>query len=465
MASIATLNVNLTAGTARFQKGMRAAKIEVKSLTNQLSAMKFAVANALVGGLQSLASGAIRSFVGNVKSAIDSIDQTNDLAERLGSTSRDLEALGYAAKLNGSSFEGMTAGIEKMTKALGDAGKQDLFASLGLDQAALRELGTLDQVKAIADAINRMPTAAERFYGATQIFGRGGAELLNTLALGSAGIDQLAREADALGLTISETQAGAVADMNDSLDKLGMLVSGAGRQVAAVLAPAVRDLAEATIQFAQNAHVFERYQQIVEVMGHTIYASTQLAKLAFRELEVVAMRVWARIYSRLADLPTPLRAAMGIDANVARASGQALNFGADILERNVRNDFTNWGSDFLGELDRIFSKHLGTRGSSAGGGPGGIYGPAPPVRMGASRLVDLAPRGTAMRDRLVRLGSPAALEVGSAAYRSQLIANARPWVKIEQTQRAQLVEDKQHTRLLTQIAAGLQDTEVVSLPR
>lgn len=452
MGTIATLNVNLTAGTARFKGGMKSARVEVNTFTQSVSAMRLAVANAFVGGLQRLASGAIRSFVGSLGSAIEAIDHTNDLAERLGSTTRDLEALGYAAKLNGSSFDGMASSVEKMTKALGDSNKQDVFASLGLDQQSLAGSGTLEQFKTIADAINKLPTAAQRFFAATQIFGRGGAELLNTLALGSEGINQLTAEADALGLTLSNAESQGVAKLADSLDQLGALTSGVGRQFLAVLAPGLNAMTQGVIEFFQTSQFFERYKQVVETLGQAIYAAVQSAQLAFRQLEIGLVRLSGTLAGFMADLPQPVAQAMGLDQTGLRAIATGAPIFADLMQQNLQNDLLNTVEGWRKELDNIWSKPLAPAPAQ--------LAPTTPALAPA-----LAMREAMDRSRFVRVGSPAALEYGSAEYRSNQIAQSRPWVKVEAIGQKQLLEDKAQTRLLEQIAGGIQDTDTVSLPR
>lgn len=455
MATIATLNVNLTAGTARFQKGMQGARSEVGSLTKSLSAMRFAVTNYLVNALGNIASKAISGLVSSLGDAAKALDKTNDLAERLGSSSRDLQVLAFAAEQNGSSFEGMAAGVEKMTKSLGEASKTDVFASLGLDQAGLAQQSTLQAFSQIADAINQLPTAAARYATATQIFGRGGTELIQTLALGSEGLRQMASEADALGLTMSEADIKGVASMNDSLDKLGAMAAGVNQHIMAGLAPAVKYLTDGLTDFVKTNHLVEGMRITFQMLGLAIESTATIAQLAFRGLEIAMLRLHGSVAKFLAGLPAPVAKAMGIDQAGMSAMAKSGEIYTNMLDTNLKVDTFKFMNAFPVELGRAFTEAMAQA------------APAIAQRIGPTLPVGLPPLsapGAGATNDFVRLGSPGAVEKGSSAAYSAIVASERPWMKLEQIAQKQLGVNEALLREVRAIDFGLQGPELVGLP-
>lgn len=200
-----------------------------------------------VGALAALAGQGIRY-----------VDAMTDVAAVTNMGVAAIIGLDYAATYAGSSSETMTAALTKMTVKIGELaagseGAVSAFGRIGLAAADLEGLGGADQFAKIADGIAALPTPAEQAAAAVQIFGRSGAELAPLLAGGAKAIQDLAKEADALGLTVNEVEAAKIGEAWDGVQKLGSALQGLANQIAAQLAPYIISVSKGILDWAKSS--------------------------------------------------------------------------------------------------------------------------------------------------------------------------------------------------------------------
>lgn len=238
MSTIGNLVVNLTAGTAGFTAGMKRATRELKNFEAtakgiQSTMAAFGVALAPVAALEGLREMAT--------TGAEAIDRLNDLSERVKSTADDLNALEYAAKLDGSSFEEMDKGLQKLMVSVGQAerGNQktaQAFEQLGLNANRLAQLGGAGAFKEVAQQISQIEDPAKRADIAVALMGKSAMNLMNVLLEGKGGLAEMQKDLHALGAPIDDSSTKQVAAMMDSLDRLKTFVVETGKQIATGLA-------------------------------------------------------------------------------------------------------------------------------------------------------------------------------------------------------------------------------------
>ena len=182
-------------------------------------------------------------------SGIDRIDQLTDAAQRIGTTTEALSELRYAANLTGSSAEDLDAALEKLNQNLGDSvGKATptsaALAKIGLSARDLAKDSPDAAFTKIVGAFEKIPDAATKASLATDIFGKGGAKLINTLSAGSGEIEKLREEAKKFGVSVSQVDAAKIAAAKDSMDRLGAAFEGVGNTLAIKLAPYIDTAAQ-----------------------------------------------------------------------------------------------------------------------------------------------------------------------------------------------------------------------------
>lgn len=168
--------------------------------------------------------------------AFESADAISDMSRRIGIGVEELSRLQYVADQNDTSFENLAIGIKKFQITLSEAssgGKEarDVFKYLELDFRALTKLPVEQQLAKISDAFRRVRNPADQTRVAVELFGRSGQDLVPFLNQGSAGIKELAAEADRLGITLTSRAAKGVDKLDESIKRLKDSILGFGRNI------------------------------------------------------------------------------------------------------------------------------------------------------------------------------------------------------------------------------------------
>lgn len=253
--SISASTGGLTAGLSRAGKTLRSFASGVASIGSPLSALG-TVAKSTFGQLAlfSAARGLLNTFTGMAAGAAESVDQLSKLSRRLGTTYSELAGLKLAGDLAGVGIETIANAMTKADVALvkaqnGSKQANAAFATLGLTTEQLGGMGGADRFEAIASAIAKLPTEAERSAAAVALFGRAGAQLLPLFEGGAEGIRQARAEAEKFGLTLTNAQGRNVEEMNDSFTRVYASIQGIIQQVTAHLAPAITGIAKEFTDF------------------------------------------------------------------------------------------------------------------------------------------------------------------------------------------------------------------------
>lgn len=196
-----------------------------------------------------------RRLLGVVKAEAAVIDQTAKLARRIGESTENLVGLQHAAKITGAGAERLAAGIDVLQKRLGEA-----VMGMGEGKAALDHLGLAaedlirktpaEQFSIIADKVKGLSTQSEKAAITAKLFSRANQDLVNTLELGSKGLEAMKKQTQELGTAFSVEQAKKVEDMNDAITRMNAAFSGLARTLTIAVAPAMKDAAEYIAQLA-----------------------------------------------------------------------------------------------------------------------------------------------------------------------------------------------------------------------
>ena len=180
----------------------------------------------------------------------------------------------------------------------------DRLARLPVDQ----------QFAAIADALGTVEDTTSRTTLAYQIFGRQGTALVNTLALGSAGLADAAAEADALGLSFSRVDAAKIEAANDASTRAAAAVRGITTSLAIELAPVVEASATRFAEWAASGEgmgqrVVNAIDTVADAVGY-VADLIELPTAAFRQVQAVVLGVLANILEGLQRLDAAASAAL-----------------------------------------------------------------------------------------------------------------------------------------------------------
>jgi hypothetical protein len=266
--SLGTLTLDLVAKTGGFVAGM--SKADRESAKWRKSVERNAKAAGKAIGLAAVASGAALTALVSIQ--IKQADQSRKTAQSIGLSTEAYTALTFAASQSGVEQAALTASLGKLNRSMLEAATgteqyEQAFAALGV--SVIGASGDLrngeDVLKDIAERFKDLPDGAEKSAIAMDLLGRSGTKLIPLLNSGASGIDALTKQAETLGLVISEKTAMEAELFNDSLAVMGALSTGLGRRVAADLLPNLSVLAD---DFARSASEGQGLAEVSEKISN-----------------------------------------------------------------------------------------------------------------------------------------------------------------------------------------------------
>lgn len=236
--------------------------------TDSFSARARDSLNTFATGATVAMAGAVAGLAALYAEQSQVIDQTAKLADSIGITTEALTGLRYAAALTGVEQNTLDTALKKVNIKLAEAaaGSTDAaatFEKLGLRAADLLALPVEQRVSAIADGMAGLSSQTDRTAVAMKLFEEEGIALVNTLGGGSAALNAMTAEAEALGITLSRVDAAKVEQANDALTRVGAMADGLGKQLTVELAPVVEGVATEIKQWALEMGGFGEVSKIV----------------------------------------------------------------------------------------------------------------------------------------------------------------------------------------------------------
>lgn len=230
------------------------------------------------------------AVIGFGKSAVDKFKEvggeTLGLMRIMGGTAESASRLRFAAQESGVSFETLSKSTGKLEKGLGaanDGGKKTaaMIKVLGFNfRDAHGNIRPMSEVlPQLADKFKAMPGGAEKTALAMKLFGKSGTDMLPFLNKGKVGIEELMKESDKFGNTLSGKNLDAIKkskasqrEWNASLDGLKIQF---GAQLLPILNSFVGTLRDKVIPFVTKVTGFmsthkDMVGQVAKVVGTLI---------------------------------------------------------------------------------------------------------------------------------------------------------------------------------------------------
>ena len=270
-----------------------------------VDAASFAVADHMLGAVKSglglMVSGAVKAGEGLaeiVTKTVETAGALNDTSIALGVTTDAIQELGYAATLNGSSVEGMSDGIRKLSinmaaAASGSEEAAQTFRKLGVQITEGGKLRAADAVIGdIAEKFKAMPDGARKVAAAVSLFGKSGAALIPTLQAGRDGLAELRQEARELGIVLDKDTIAAGDDLGDSWDKIKLAAVGLRYAIAGPLLSGFKELLDSMVRWikANRELIAQRLRSVMRGIAGAIKAVGVGLDLVWRALNFVIAR-------------------------------------------------------------------------------------------------------------------------------------------------------------------------------
>lgn len=261
---------------------------------------KFAVA-AKYGATAALGAGA--AFSALVVHQMHVGEELGFVADKAGDTTESIVRLGHATQLAGLSTEQLGVSLKFMQKnvfeaAAGNKELENALRRIGTSSKELLNMTTTDAFRKILSGLQGLGSAAERTRIAMQLLGRSGQDVLTVARKGGDYFQKMAEEADRFGLTISRIDSEALNDANDSVSRLGDAASGAARQFAVGLAPAITTVNERLLEVIDVSSFFRKAG---EWTGDVWVAAVNRIEIALSQWEQAFIKVNALAKGFMAD--------------------------------------------------------------------------------------------------------------------------------------------------------------------
>lgn len=200
-----------------------------------------------LGGVAALGAAAGAAALSIKAFAIDTfqaLDHLGDLGDQLGASADSMQVLAYAAELSGTNIDSIQPALVRLNVVMGDAiagneAAAAAFARLGLNAAELAQLPLDQRIAAIADAVSKLPTAAEQASASMDLFGRGAAQLAPILAQGGDELERVRGELESMNALLTQDQADAIDKADKAWTRLTQSIKAAGGGIVGDFAPAI----------------------------------------------------------------------------------------------------------------------------------------------------------------------------------------------------------------------------------
>ena len=184
-----------------------------------------------------------------MKTATDTAGSIERLSYQSGVSTKNIQTLGYAAKLSGSDIDEMARGLQVLTKNIVDASKNaggenaKTFRSLGIRifDSAGRVRDASEIFVELSGAFQKIPTPAQKTAVSMQLLGKSGAGLINTLNKGPAEIKRLQAEIESLGI-LTDQQIASLGAVSDGWNRILTIMGFIKNSIAAEIAPTISAL-------------------------------------------------------------------------------------------------------------------------------------------------------------------------------------------------------------------------------
>jgi len=216
--------VELSADDNKLVRGLRDAQRRLRSFGRMITGIG--------AGILGSATAIVAPFKMAADSFADFGDQVHKASIRMGLSADHVSALGFAAEQSGSNIEAVEAGFRGMARTLYNAEQglttaTDALTSLGLSVEDFHSLDPIGQFRLLAERISQIEDPTEKAAIAMRVFGRSGQQLIPLLNEGASGIAALEKEAAALGITLTDSDAAAAAALTDAMNRLKRAMAAA----------------------------------------------------------------------------------------------------------------------------------------------------------------------------------------------------------------------------------------------
>ena len=268
------------------------------------------------------------------------------LSQKTGMGTTALQEYGYAAKLSGSDMSGFEGAVKRMQVNIEMGSKA--VATLGIDLSALKGLKPEEQFSKIADMISAVADPADRAAMAVKIFGKAGTDMLPMILGGSKGLQDMAKEANSLGVIMDEGAVKSGASFQEGLEKMEAALGGVVNQIGAELIPVLQPVIPMLMDLIKTLPIKELGKLVADLLPPLVQIIEKIIKaipmdVLIKLVEAVLVPVLDIITALLPAL-TPILNLVGIILGVLTpivdVLGKIVGYIAQIIGSGLASEFS-----------------------------------------------------------------------------------------------------------------------------
>jgi hypothetical protein len=236
------IGVNLIGKDISASETLKKIGKEAENTGGAFAKIKTIAAGVFSGNLMTSAVNDVTNFAKESINAFQDVGtQVKQLQRYTGGTAEDMSKLRFAAEESGVSTETLALALGKMAKAAGTVAGEKKFAALGIQvkDASGQFKSSTTVLTEVADKISKMPNGIAKTSAIMTIFGRSGMQLAPLLNQGAAGIAKFSKEAEKMGLVLSQGNLDAVQKNIMAQREFHASVQGLQVQLGQYLYPAI----------------------------------------------------------------------------------------------------------------------------------------------------------------------------------------------------------------------------------
>ena len=226
----------------------RSVTMGLKGIASAAFSMKTAIGLAAgVAGLGYLA-----------KQSMDATDSLAKTSRAIGISVTELQRLRHAASIGGVESKALDKAMQKLAINISDVAGGTGEAKEAFERYGISAKNIDGSTRSVTDVLGQAATALQSMKNETDrasfvydLFGARGAKVINMLKDGKDAMEAMKREADALGLVMSQSLIEGVEDANDSIARLTAYIGNVFHRVVATLAPIIEDVTNKLRNFIQ----------------------------------------------------------------------------------------------------------------------------------------------------------------------------------------------------------------------
>lgn len=207
-----------------------------------------AVGTAVVGATTAVVKGGVEL----AKSTAGNADEIDKMSQKLGMSKQAYQEWDYVLGQAGVEINSMQTGMKTLMNQIGQAqnGSEDAtkrFEALGISLEDLNTMSREDIFSAVVSGMQGMEDSTSRAALANKLFGKSGQELTALFNESAESTEQLKKQANDLGLVMSDEAVNAGVNLTDTLDTLSKSGNALKNGIGSALVPVIDKLAQMII--------------------------------------------------------------------------------------------------------------------------------------------------------------------------------------------------------------------------